>query len=253
MAEETTNVENDDGLEGQATEETTIPEVEQEARAMGWRPKEEFEGDESDWIEAEEFVGRAPLYQNLTKQKKRIKRLEKAINDLSEHNRKVQTATREQTIRELKQARKEALREGEADTVDEIDDKIKETEALPIPEEVNQVFQDWLEDNEWYLDDPDKQAIANSYGLRLKQAKPSMSDEDALEKVTEYIKKKFPEEFGTPRSTRIPDGGGGGRSTRTTTYTPTSEEKKMAKEFVELGVFDSEKEYYKQLEAAKRG
>ena len=34
--------------------------VEDEAKDMGWRPQEEFSGDESKWIEAREFVERKP-------------------------------------------------------------------------------------------------------------------------------------------------------------------------------------------------
>ena len=33
-------------------------EVEQAAREMGWRPKEEFRGDTAKWVDAETFVSR---------------------------------------------------------------------------------------------------------------------------------------------------------------------------------------------------
>lgn len=237
------------------TEEEELDEVTQEAISMGWRPKEEYEGPEEDWIDAAEFVGRAPLYNNLNKQKKRIKRLEKAINELAEHNRRIAVATKEQHLDDLKQARREAMKEDDFDAIEKIDEEIQKTSSTEVPASIDPVFQDWLDDNEWYIDDPDMAAIANSHGMRLKQLSPDTPAEEILNKVTEYIKKKFPDNFGVPKETKkvMPNGGDSPprRSTKST-YQPTPEERKMAREFVELGVFDSEQEYYKQLKATNR-
>ena len=62
VAEETTEV------APETTPEQTAPElspIEQKALEMGWRPKEEFEGEEADFIDATEFVRRKPLFEKI--------------------------------------------------------------------------------------------------------------------------------------------------------------------------------------------
>ena len=62
-------------------EETTGTEQEQaqvdpfieKASAAGWRPLEEYDGDPEQWVDAKEFVKRAPLYEQMRKIKKEIR------------------------------------------------------------------------------------------------------------------------------------------------------------------------------------
>ena len=87
--------------ESPSTEDTVeVNETEVSAREMGWRPEEEYEGPEGNWVNADEFVARAPLYDGLSKQKKRIKRLEKVVNELSTNNRNITAAQKEARIKE---------------------------------------------------------------------------------------------------------------------------------------------------------
>jgi len=46
------------------------------ARASGWRPKEEFEGDPDEWVDAGEFVRRKPLFDQIHNLKKQAKEAE---------------------------------------------------------------------------------------------------------------------------------------------------------------------------------
>ena len=48
--------------EGQQEQAQHTPDpIETRALEMGWRPKEEFDGNEEDFIDAKEFVRRKPL------------------------------------------------------------------------------------------------------------------------------------------------------------------------------------------------
>ncbi len=74
--------------EGDTTAEAThqMSDVEQDAYNQGWRPEAEFKG-EGDWIDANEFVARKPLYDSLSKQNKKMKRMETMLKQLADKNR----------------------------------------------------------------------------------------------------------------------------------------------------------------------
>ena len=56
---------------GNGAEEVPVP-VEATARTQGWKPKEEFTGDPALWVDAKEFVGRAPLFDKIKGQSKEL-------------------------------------------------------------------------------------------------------------------------------------------------------------------------------------
>src|SRR5512147_2247315 len=74
----------------EVTEEKTVeapkvdPKVEERARIQGWVPKEEFRGDETRWISADEFVKRADHMMPILKSVNR-----KLENQVVETNRKL--------------------------------------------------------------------------------------------------------------------------------------------------------------------
>ena len=74
------------GEENKGTQEPQLNEVEQEAYHKGWRPEAEYEGEDR-WIPAEEFMDRAPVYEGLSKQNKKLKRMEEMLKQLAERNR----------------------------------------------------------------------------------------------------------------------------------------------------------------------
>ena len=65
----------------QVIEQPKVDPYEDKARATGWRPLEEFEGDPETWVDAKEFLGRAPLFDKIKHQTKKQKELEKAHSD----------------------------------------------------------------------------------------------------------------------------------------------------------------------------
>src|SRR3990172_13012748 len=73
-----------------AEPETKEPsEMEQRAMSMGWRPKDEWRGDEVDFIEAGEFVRRKPLFDKIDSTNKRLRDVEQSLNQLAHHHAQV--------------------------------------------------------------------------------------------------------------------------------------------------------------------
>lgn len=181
-------------------EEREFTETEQEAIAQGWNP-DGVEGKPN--LSAEEFLGRKPLYDDLHKQKRKIKELEKRIEEIGKHQIKARQEQREQLLAELKAQKKLAYQEEDFDRVDELDDQIADEKAK-IKEEaqveqqvVNEAFQEWIPDNKWYETNSEMRDEADVYGKAWWAKHPDEPLESVYEAVTEYIKIRYPENFKT--------------------------------------------------------
>ena len=58
--------------------------TEEQARAMGWRPKEEFEGEPDDWVKAEVFLSRTELFKRIHKLNQTNRWLRKQVDNLKQ-------------------------------------------------------------------------------------------------------------------------------------------------------------------------
>lgn len=248
----------DEEVLDQEVNENQESEIEAKARTMGWRPKEEYSGDTSNWVDAEEFVGRAPLYEGLSKQGKKIKQMERQLNAMMEHNKQIHERNKQAQIEELESQKREALDEQDHNKVIEVDRKIRETEQEPAPDVnqgINPAFVDWVEDNEWYTDNPDLAAIADRRGELLYQQNPNRPVEEIYKEVGEYIRGTYIKEEST-----APPPDGGSRQTRKASAKDTSpaaleaklteEQRKMMNEYVNDLELMTKEEYIEQLVAA---
>ena len=127
-------------------------EVELEAIEQGWNP-EGVEGKRN--LTAEEFLDRKPLYDDLRKTKRQIRKQQEQLEALKKHVSIADERARERAIRELTQQKREALENEDYDGVIAIDEQIAETKAAPLTPETpsSAAFENWREDNEWYDED----------------------------------------------------------------------------------------------------
>jgi hypothetical protein len=117
-----------ENIQTQENTDPNVPEhtdVEKRAIEMGWRPLSEFDGDEADFIDAKEFVGRKPLYDKISSTTKELKAVRNAVEALKELYTKVQETEYKRALTTLKDERKKALVEGDADRFQSLDDEIK--------------------------------------------------------------------------------------------------------------------------------
>lgn len=195
---------------GEPQDEPQMSEVEAQAYEMGWRPKTEHKGDQP-WIGAEEFIGRKPLYDGLSKANKRVKSLEDKIQKLLDHNSKIEQAQYEKAMRELTREHRQAVREGRDDDADAIEEKQRQLEADQKPQEDNfpPEFLAWRDENEWYTTDPELQQFADSIAPGMKQSHPNLGPKEFFELVGNTVQKAFPDKFDPPKPKprRIPEGG----------------------------------------------
>lgn len=257
---------NKEVLENKDTEQTQnktqeTPEytdVELKALEMGWRPKEEFEGDEDDFIDAKEFVRRKPLFDKIETQSKELKNVKRAIEALQKHYTAREEAAVKNAISQLKVARKEALTNGDGEAFEQIDDQIKQAEKeadrlkkieqeTNVQTEVHPEFVAWTKRNSWYKDVGYMRKWADDYGIEL--AQQGLSPSDVLKKVEQAVKKEFAHKFTNPNKASAPDVEGSGRagsSKGIDRFELTDNERKIMNTLVSTKQMTKE-EYIKQL------
>ena len=190
-------------VEATQTDKVESPNHEARAREMGWTPKEEFKGDPDKWVEAKDWIERAPLYDNkqnpffdeMKKLRRRSRTLEKTVDELKQHYSKVEETAYQRAVETLKQQKLTALEEGDHKAVIQIDDKIdelKEQKRTAVSEpKIDPVFETWLENNPWYDNDPKMRAYADEVGVRFAQDNPGRAVHDVFEYAAERVQSRF--------------------------------------------------------------
>lgn len=245
----------------------SIDPIEQEARASGWVPKEEFHGDEHKWVDAGEFVRRAPLFQKIDTAGREIKELRKSLEALKAHHAQVRETEYKRALDELKAAKKEAYIEGDPDALIEIDEKVaavkdaqarfkqeqaQEAAKATDPEVIHPEFAAWTKRNTWYNDNKPMRAFADTLGLELRAQ--GMSPTDVLRQVEIKIKEEFPNKFRNPnrdKAAAVEGGGKGGPAKGNSGEASlTDEERRIMNTFVRTGVMTKE-QYIADLKKVK--
>ena len=254
-------------VEEVVVEETApvVSEIEQRAIEMGWRPKEEFDGDESDFIDATEFVRRKPLFEKIDNVGKELKETRKALKALQEHHAKVRESEYQNALKSLREEKKAALEAGDADKLIEVDDKIAEAKAQEVVQRTKEEkeattphpnFVQWAQRNPWYRTDGELTMVADQIGTAYAASNPQLSPDDVLKYVEQRVKKIYPDKFTNPNKSR-PSAVEGGTATPVrkpsddlSSYPLTDEERKVMNTFVRQGIMTKE-QYIADLKQVK--
>ena len=186
--------------------------VEKQAMEMGWRPREEFDGEDEEFIDAKEFVRRKPLFDKIEHTTKEVKQLRKALDALRTHYTKVQETEYNRALSRLKDARQEAIKNSDGEAFEALDTEIKrvEKEAVEI-KEVAQVpeepiiapeFLAWKRRNEWYDSVRYMREFADAEGVRLHSQ--GVPPKEVLKEVEKLVRKEFPHKFTNPNKENAP-------------------------------------------------
>lgn len=236
-----------------APQQPEVDSYEEQATALGWNKNYEGPGK----VDAKEFVLRAPLFEKIKHQSKKLKDQEKALHDLSAHVQKVGEVAYKKAIADLKKERREAIEEADPVRVEALDEQIREVEkAAPSAEATPQVdpaIGDWLskDENKWFHSDKVMKIFAMAAHEQILAENTTMSTEESLKEVTKLVKKAFPEKFENPARKSAPvvetgstDSGGG---KKVFTFRDLSDEQKqIAHRFERQGIMTKDA-YVKQL------
>lgn len=234
--------------------------VEQKAADQGWVPQEEWEGDPEQWRPAKEFLDRGELFKKIEDQNRTIKEFKKALEDLKGHHAKTRDTEYKRALDTLKAQKMQALEEGDAKSVINIDDqidlvkeeqrKLAEQANTPATSELNPEFVEWVDRNKWYERDDNMKIFADALGQRLAMAGKSPSA--VLAEVERQVREEFPHKFRNPNREKpgtvegsTNKGGKGGAS-----VVLSDDERRVMQRFVRTGVM-TEKEYMDELKRIK--
>jgi len=253
-------------------------QFESEARAQGWVAAEEFRGSESDWVDAETFVRRGKeimpilrknnekLLKELGEARKIAEEARESAKEFREYQKQQfekKTKDLEGQLEQLKQAKRDAITQGDGDRAIEIDDamddlkeqRLEAKEDLKAAEEkakeVPQITQDpilntWMEKNDWFGKDSRMTNIANGVGVTLRQEDPNLAGQAFLDKLDSELQEMFPEKFGKKRTPNPMEGSPNGTarpsvSSGKKTYNNLPPEAKAAcDKFVKQGLMTKE-------------
>lgn len=223
------------------------------AITAGWKPLEEFEGDPEQWIDAKEFIKRAPLYEKNHKLAKEVKELKTTLHEVKGYISKVAESAYNKAVRELTEKRDNAIEMGDKAQVKEIDQEIREAEALKAPTEgVHPAIVEFINapENEWFKTEPKMRSFAQTYQDTLFANNPGITMEESLKAVSEAVKRAYPEKFEqSPERKKVPSVEAGGKRGGEKAFSKADlddEARRVMNRFVRNGVM-TEEEYIKGL------
>lgn len=199
-----------DGVAHKDTVPKTEPTIEELATQIGWRP--DYDGENS--VDAATYILKSREIQDSMKDhnkdlKNQLNNLQGSIDSLKEHNQRVYQAEVKRLqgeLNNLKKEKKEAIELADVDKVTELDEKINSLQQdLNEPEPIqkpsgNPLFDDWVKDNQWYLNDDDMAQYADSVAQQYQGAPADRIYAIVRNKVAEV----FPEKFETPSTSVKP-------------------------------------------------
>lgn len=208
--------------------EQRTPEIEIQARELGWVPKEEFRGDPEKWVDANSYLEygekllplvratNARLKDDIARTQRENEALRRANAETQESVKALQEYHAEELRQQRERVRKETLdRIKEARSENNVDEEVRLTgelskidaetaaaatrpaaksngsgSAATQPEVPPEVVE-WQRKNPWYGTDLAKTSIAQGVAQQLRQQDPNLKGMAFLEKVTEGTNKEL--------------------------------------------------------------
>lgn len=251
------------------------PEIESEARFLGWKPETEWKGDKPPGFIADpqEFLNR---WENVTPVKRLRERAEKAEREFTEKFRKLESvseaamarlkADHERQLEDVRAKRREAVESGDTEAYDRWDkaerDMLKSAPAEPTveqPQGPDPVLVSYRDANDWAKDPVLWAEAVQSVNFGLQAGAVPPNDTDAQLKFAEaQMRRKYPHMFQPaqqrPTTPRVDGGGLGGAGRRSGFSNLPSEAKSAFKRFVSEGLYeDNDKgrqEFFDEYERA---
>ena len=245
--------------------------IDEAARAQGWVPQEEWDGDPTQWRDAQVFLERGEYFKTMGSQKKQIDKLNAVVEKMAS----IQAATREderqRVLQELSEKKVSAMEEGEFERVATIDNemnKIRSEPAMAVPNVQGQneelytqnKIAEYIDNNQWYRTNSDMRQYADSLAVGFRTGNPNATIDDVLEYTDREVKIRYPEQFGG----QVPSASPVASTRRTTKPSPNGAQKKktlddlpagsremyaqIGQSFVDAGAVDSIDEYIEELD-----
>ena len=195
-------------------EHSPISETEISARAMGWRPQDEFRGDPEKWVDADTFVARGEQVMPLLKaQNKKLRQemdeLRSTLDEFKNHTARAQKAEIEQILTTIRQLKAEAVARGDGEALVQLEDQQaralskalelenpQKKQAQPrISQEDQQIAASWQARNQWYGKDSELTRATDVLGASLVNINPDIDKVELFQQIDQIIRRQYPHKF----------------------------------------------------------
>jgi hypothetical protein len=196
------------------TQEVNYTAAESKARADGWVPQSDFQGEPEEWVDAKEYNFRGELMARISKQSKLLKKQEKkmaktdeVIAELRDHQANISQIEYNRALDSLRAEKATAVEEGNQTYVDAVDERITEIKdakkeqderaAAPQGEgEPDPAVNEWLADpkNSWFHTNAQAQRYANFITQTIiDNADGPLDGESVIAEMEEKVFEVFPD------------------------------------------------------------
>ncbi len=254
-----------------AVKTSTEDPIEEAARGQGWVSQDEWDGDPTQWREAQVFLERGEYFKTMGTQRKQIDKLNAMVEKMANIQASTREDERQKVLQELSDKKVSAMEDGEFERVATIDNemsKIRSEPAMAVPSIEGQTEQkytqdqiaDYIDKNSWYRTNSDMRQYADSIAVGFRSNNPNATIDDVLEYTDSEIKIRYPEQFGK----QVPSASPVASTRRTTKPGPNGAQKRktlddlpagsrdmydqIGQSFVDAGAVDSIDEYVAELE-----
>lgn len=184
-------------------------DYEADARAKGWKPKAEFEGDPEDWSPAKAWLKTGEILDSLHSIKRESKETKETIAKLAKHNEEIERKAYEKAYHDLEAKQLRAAEVGNLKEVKATTDQLIEMSShikahKPYKNEVAEAGEKFISENgDWFNETTPENSAMKTYAVALENelmAKyPDLSVHKRLEMVSSDIKKSFSHRFSRDR------------------------------------------------------
>lgn len=238
--------------------------MEQEAMEKGWRPKDDWVangGDVDEWKPAKLFIKDGELYRALSTNKRELRQTQAALTALQRHHQYVFEKAHQQAIKDLKMEKRLAIREGDTEKLEAVEEQIEEVTDTYQKERANMVqvtsapamppeFEEFIERNPWYVENGQLKREADKEGWSYLNDGGDRTK--LLNHIEKFMKQKFPEKFGIKKAAPSPTVAADRtlKGSRVAEIELDELEQQIMKNLVDSGTM-TKAEYIKELKRAK--
>lgn len=235
------------------TVEAVVDTVESSARTLGWRPKEEFTGDEKNWYPADEFMRRGDLLAEISKRGQENKQLRESVEMLARKFEQQEELAYAEAMAKLRQERELAIDVGDRTRVYDIENKISN---IPKPMEhtptdtIQPEVQAFVQKNSaWFNDLTPQNTGYKAEAIAFdKQLPADMDIHTRLAKVEHYMQQRMGHTVKDPVQVQSAESKPVKTSGKKNFDHLSASQKTICDRFIKMGVFKTRQEYVNELD-----
>src|SRR5690606_11997386 len=182
-------------------------ELMEQAKAMGWKPREEYEGDPDSFTSYRAFLRERRILEELRESKKTLSEVKDSVKALKRFQQQKEKAAIDAALEQYAQVLEKAKNSRDIDAYEYARNKIDELKSLDKTEEVHDTvidearktaaFDTFLERNKtWYNSDTPENEAMMAYAVITEQRLLKEDPTIEPEKLAELIETKTKEAFG---------------------------------------------------------